>query len=101
MLVTFFIIPVNRHVRRRQQRVGTGTLTRFPFGERYMTSGFVLDEFNLDLPASRLLVRLGLFPIVVVVVYPAVHCVVVVDEPVLTHDRRSARGYMSIHRRYM
>lgn len=28
----------------------------FPFGERYMTSRFILDEFDLDLSSSSLLI---------------------------------------------
>lgn len=54
----------------------------FPFGERYMTSRFILDELNLDLPASCLLVGLGLV-LFLVVVAGTVDGVMVVDEGVL------------------
>ena len=47
-----------------------------------MTSGLVLDEFNLDLSPACLLVALGLF-VVVIVVLAALAGVGVVDEGVL------------------
>ena len=54
--VTFFIMPVNRHVRRERLRQQSDQHTCFPFGERYMTSRFILDEFDLDLSSSSLLI---------------------------------------------
>ncbi len=50
-----------------------------------MTSGLVLDELDLDLPATCLLFRLGLV-IVVVVVLAALGSVGVVDEAVVVGD---------------
>lgn len=50
-----------------------------------MTSGLVLDELDLDLPATCLLVRLGLV-LIVVVVLAAVGGVGVVDEAVVVGD---------------
>jgi hypothetical protein len=56
--------------------------TSFPFGERYMTSRFILNKFDLDLSSSCLLVRFGLF-LLVVVVCGRVDGILVVDECVL------------------
>jgi len=57
--------------------------TCFPFRERYMTSGFVLNEFNLDLPTPGLLLRFGFFDFVVIIIYARVYCVVIIDERVV------------------
>ena len=50
-----------------------------------MTSALVLDELDLDLPATCLLVRLGLV-IIVVVVLAALARVGVVDEAIIVGD---------------
>lgn len=68
-------------------------LTSFPFGERYMTSRFILDKFNFNLPASCLLVRLGLV-LFFVVVPRAVDGVMVVDKGVVAYG--ASRGGMGI-----
>jgi hypothetical protein len=67
----------------------------FPFGERYMTSRFILNKFDLDLPSTSLLVRFG-FVLLLIVVASTVYCVVVVDERVITYSRRSAGRRMGI-----
>ena len=51
-----------------------------------MTSRFILNKFDFDFPASGLLVRLGLF-LVVIVVAATVYGVVVVDEGVVGDGR--------------
>jgi len=61
-----------------------------------MTSRFVLDEFNLDLSSSRLLIRLGFVSIVVFIVKAAVYRVVVIDEPVLSNGRGGCWRCMAI-----
>jgi hypothetical protein len=55
-----------------------------------MTSRFVLDKFNLDLPAASLLVGLGLV-VLLLVLAGAVDGVVVVDEGVVA-DLARRRG---------
>ena len=55
--VTFFIIPENRYCEKGRLKTGwEARHTCFPFGERYMTSRFVLNKFDLDLSSSGLLV---------------------------------------------
>ena len=57
-------------------------LTGFPFGERYVTSRFVLDKLDLDFAPSRLLLRFG-FLFVVVIIAAALSSIMVVDERVI------------------
>lgn len=84
-LITFFIMPGNRHVRREEEgEEGRKGLTCFPFGERYMTSRFILNKFDLDLSPSCFLVRLGLL-VVIVVLSSTVDRVVIVDKRVITN----------------
>lgn len=91
--VTFFIIPVNRHGEKGKYKIrcwGKNVRhTCFPFGERYMTSRFILNKFDLDLSSSGLLVRFGLL-IVVVVVSCTVDSFMIVDERVF--DNRGRAG---------
>ena len=65
--------------------------TCFPFGERYMTSRFILDEFDLDLSSTGLLVRFGLF-LLIVLVAATLDGVLVVDEGVFSHGRGTGLG---------
>lgn len=65
-------------------RGGKKGLTCFPFGERYMTSRFILNKFNLDLSSSCFLVRLGLL-FVFIILSVAVDRVMVIDERVVAY----------------
>jgi hypothetical protein len=87
-VVTFFIMPVNRHVRRGRLRHHSDQHTCFPFGERYMTSRFILDEFDLDLSSSSLLIRLGLL-LVLVFISATVHRVAVLYEYIFPNRWRA------------
>jgi hypothetical protein len=60
-----------------------------------MTSRFILDKFDLDLPSARLLVRFG-FLVLFVVVAGTVNRVVVVDERVITNRGWSAGWWMGV-----
>jgi hypothetical protein len=61
----------------------------FPFGERYMTSRFVLNKFDLDLSSSGLLVGFGLL-LIFIVVACAVCSIVIVDERVVADGGRAS-----------
>ena len=65
-------------------------LTSFPFGERYMTSRFILNKLDFDFPASGLLVRLGLV-LFFVVVARAIDGVMVVDKRIVAHGASGGR----------
>jgi ABC-type dipeptide/oligopeptide/nickel transport system permease component len=65
-------------------------LTSFPFGERYVTSRFVLDKLDLDFAPSCLLLRFGLL-FIVVVVAAALGSIMVVNERVIG-DRGGLAG---------
>lgn len=64
-----------------------------------MTSRFVLDELDLDLSSSSLLVALGLCVVVIVVVSATLRRVVVVDERVVANLWAGGRGRMAVCRR--
>ena len=85
--ITFFIIPVNRHVRSGQWGVG-GSLTRFPFREGNVTSRLVLDELDLDLATTCLFVRLGLL---LVLIATTLVRRIVVDKRVIPDRSREGR----------
>jgi hypothetical protein len=93
--VTFFIMPVNRHVRRVARRFEKQH-TSFPFGERYMTSRFILDVLNLNLSSPRLFILwLGDTVVVVVVFSATLHSIMISDERVVT-NRSRAREWNSM-----
>ena len=87
--VTFFIMPVNRHVRRVVREFVVKQHTSFPFGERYMTSRFILDVLNLNLSSPRLFI-LGLF-LVVVIISCTVNSIIIIDEPVVANSSRTRK----------
>lgn len=75
--------------------------TSFPFGEGYVTSGFILDEFDLDLPSSCLLVCFRLV-VIIIIITGAVDSVVVVYERVFLHRLRACgRRSLGINRAWL
>jgi hypothetical protein len=77
-------------VRRTVQRNTGYEHTCFPFGERYVTPGFILNELDLYLSAPCLLVRLGLIVIVIFISTTLVRSIVV-DERVISDGSRQRR----------
>ena len=67
----------------------------FPFGERYMTSRFILDEFDLDLSPTCLFVRFRLF-LFIVVVRSGIDCILVVYERVISYGWSAGRLRMML-----
>lgn len=89
-------MPVNRHVRRVGGKEFVKQHTCFPFGERYMTSRFILDVLNLNLSSPRLFVLgLGDTVVVVVFIYTTLNGVMIGDERVVT-NRSRAREWHSM-----
>jgi hypothetical protein len=68
----------------------------FPFGERYMTSRLILDEFDLYLSSPRLLVRLG-FVFFIFLICAALVGGIIVDERVVPNGP-GQRRWMAIAR---
>src|SRR5882757_9129487 len=59
---------------------GSRSRTSFPFGECYVTSRFILNKLDLNLPPSCLLVLW--FLLLVIIVSTTLGCILIVDEAI-------------------